>query len=150
MVNAITSIDGVTAVNAGVNNGGAVGAKKKIVTEYIYIQTPPEECYNRKIGRARAEEDGVVPKYFHELHDKHEDWLTGGYLEGVGTTGIINVPYSTRTQSAQSTTSSQNIYAIGVARVHIIRGHETREQVLEQIVNILGPNQLIKKIRWHG
>lgn len=149
MVNTLTSIDGVTTSmtrdgktegvsTEGVSSGhvcnGNLLTKKKIVTEYIYIQTPPEECYNRKLGRARAEEDGVVPKYFHELHNKHEEWLSSGYLEGVGTTGIVREP-----------SFPHDIYAIGVVRVHIIRGHETREQVLGQIVNIIGPNQLIKK-----
>jgi deoxyadenosine/deoxycytidine kinase len=88
-----------------------------VKTEYIYIQTPPEECFARKVGRARVEENNIVPKYFQELHDKHEEWLASGYLTDEGTNHCV----------------------------HIIRGCGTREEVLTQVVEILGAGQLIKK-----
>jgi deoxyadenosine/deoxycytidine kinase len=46
-----------------------------VVTHYIYIQTPPDACFDRKLGRARKCEDDVAPKYFQELHEHHEEWL---------------------------------------------------------------------------
>lgn len=70
--------------------------------EYIYIQTPPDVCFERKVGRARTEEDDVTPTYFHELHAHHENWLT------------------------------DNKYP-----VHIIDGSKTKEEVLDQIKQIL-------------
>ena len=126
---------------------------KKITTEYIYIQTPPEECYARKIGRARAEENDVAPKYFHELHEKHEEWLSTGWLVNSVGSGVLNGAntWDGAGDSVESNVNAANITRASVAinhnyaRVHIIHGYETRERVLEQIVNILGPNQLIKK-----
>ena len=43
--------------------------------EYIFIDTPPEECFRRKQVRDRLEESAVVPEYFAQLHERHHKWL---------------------------------------------------------------------------
>jgi deoxyadenosine/deoxycytidine kinase len=43
--------------------------------EFMFINTPPEICFERKTGRGRVEEQDVVPDYFTQLHDKHCEWL---------------------------------------------------------------------------
>lgn len=86
--------------------------------EYIYIQTQPEECFARKTGRNREEENSVAPSYFQELHDKHDDWLVSGTLRS-------------ELHAAQ--------------KVHTIQGAGSREEILKQIVDIVGTEQLIKK-----
>lgn len=43
--------------------------------EFIFIDTPPEICFQRKTIRDRKEESAVVPSYFGNLHDRHEKWL---------------------------------------------------------------------------
>lgn len=42
---------------------------------FIYLQTPPEVCYNRLVKRARTEESSVPLDYLKTLHIKHENWL---------------------------------------------------------------------------
>ena len=42
---------------------------------FIYLQTPPEICYNRLLKRARTEEASVPLHYLTMLHNKHENWL---------------------------------------------------------------------------
>lgn len=44
---------------------------------FIYLQTPPEVCYQRLLKRARAEEASVPLDYLTALHNKHENWLIG-------------------------------------------------------------------------
>jgi deoxyadenosine/deoxycytidine kinase len=93
------------------------------IFEYLYISTPPEECYRRKVGRARHEEDTVAPAYFHELHAHHEEWL--GTVEG-GPRTVAGVNGDAHP-------------------VHIIHGGKSREEVIGQIIDILGSKQLIKR-----
>ena len=87
------------------------------IIEYIYIQTHPEECFSRKTGRARAEEDSVAPAYFHQLHNRHEEWLSGGMAISHGRS----------------------------YEVHTIRGGVSREEVVSQIIEIMGTKQLVKR-----
>lgn len=41
----------------------------------IYMRIDPDEAWARKNQRARPEERGVAPDYFHHIHTYHEDWL---------------------------------------------------------------------------
>lgn len=42
---------------------------------FIYLQTPPQVCYQRLLKRARSEEASVPLDYLSTLHIKHENWL---------------------------------------------------------------------------
>jgi deoxyadenosine/deoxycytidine kinase len=42
---------------------------------YLYLRTLPGECYARKVGRNRAEEESATPKYLVQIHDYHEKWF---------------------------------------------------------------------------
>ncbi len=44
-------------------------------TGFIYLQTPPQVCYDRLLKRARSEEAAVPLHYLSSLHDQHENWL---------------------------------------------------------------------------
>jgi deoxycitidine kinase len=42
---------------------------------FLYINTDPVTCHERKTKRARTEEGNMVPGYLQQLHDKHQNWL---------------------------------------------------------------------------
>lgn len=42
---------------------------------FLYIQTNPEVCHQRKEQRDRLAERTMVPEYLVQLHGKHEAWL---------------------------------------------------------------------------
>ena len=46
-----------------------------VKSTYIYIRVAPDDCYLRKIGRDRKEEEDATPEYFYSLHSRHEEWL---------------------------------------------------------------------------
>lgn len=43
---------------------------------FVYLRTQPETCMSRLQRRARHEESGIDLDYLHQLHDKHEEWLS--------------------------------------------------------------------------
>lgn len=57
--------------------GWFVSTYTKKPSGFIYLQTPPEVCYQRLLKRARSEESAVSLDYLKTLHEKHEDWLIG-------------------------------------------------------------------------
>jgi deoxyguanosine kinase len=56
---------------------------------FIYLQTPPQVCYERLLKRARSEESAVPLNYLSMLHTQHENWLI--HKQGVDEY-IKNVP----------------------------------------------------------
>lgn len=42
---------------------------------FVYLQTPPEICFERIKKRSRSEESAVPLSYVEKLHEKHESWL---------------------------------------------------------------------------
>ena len=53
--------------------------KKKVEstapTCLVYLDTPPEECFNRMQKRGRPEENTVPLDYLTALHERHREWL---------------------------------------------------------------------------
>jgi deoxyadenosine/deoxycytidine kinase len=77
---------------------------------YLYVRTAPEECHARKIGRARAEEDHVMPAYFEELHALHDEWLMRPHTTGMNA---------------------------AVHPIVVIDGNKTRDEVMEQLQAVI-------------
>ncbi len=42
----------------------------------IYLQTPPDVCYDRLFRRHRGEEMSISLEYMEQIHQRHEEWLS--------------------------------------------------------------------------
>ena len=51
---------------------------------FVYLKAPPKTCHERLVQRQREEEVGVGLDYLEQLHEYHEEWLTGGSRGGGG------------------------------------------------------------------
>ncbi len=41
----------------------------------IYLQTPPDICFERLFRRHRGEEMSITLEYMEQIHHRHEEWL---------------------------------------------------------------------------
>ncbi|XP_063167405.1 deoxyguanosine kinase, mitochondrial [Candoia aspera] len=58
---------------------------------FLYLQAPPEVCFERLRCRSRPEEEGVQLPYLEQLHVQHEDWLVRNST-GIHSGGTRDVP----------------------------------------------------------
>eukprot|EP01043_Picozoa_sp_COSAG02_P013372 COSAG02_NODE_533_length_20665_cov_216.617281_15_plen_457_part_00 len=57
---------------------------------FVYLRADPQTCHQRLLQRSRAEETGVGLDYLEQLHQYHEEWMTGHQVP-IADTGGLNV-----------------------------------------------------------
>ena len=55
---------------------------------FVYLRADPQTCYQRLLQRSRAEETGVGLDYLEQLHQYHEEWMTGHRVPAADTGGL--------------------------------------------------------------
>lgn len=61
---------------------------------FVYLRANPQTCYQRLLQRSRAEETGVGLAYLEQLHQYHEEWMTGHQVPTTDTGGLNVIKFN--------------------------------------------------------
>jgi len=92
---------------------------KGIEVKTIYLQTPPSECYNRKMTRDRKEELSVSLEYLQSIHEKHEAGLNK-----------TNVSFTSDVSDLSNPSDVSN--ASDVSDIYILNGMLSPDEILKK------------------